>query len=125
MSEVIRSALGMGGWELALSTKGIAVRPVEGGIMCRVSGAITRTAETYTVTGWAVCGTMIPTALRPDAGMFTVGLAADDPILVTLNSSGQIALRPAGGKSGQKVSHNDNVSFAFEWFIATGPGTIW
>lgn len=125
MSEVIRSALGMGGWDLALSTKGIAVRPVEGGIMCRVSGAIRRTAETYTVTGWSVCGTMIPSNLRPDAGIFTVGLTGDDPTLVTLNPSGQIALRPAGTKNGQKVSKGDNVSFAFEWFIATGPGDTW
>lgn len=125
VTEMVRDAMGMGGWDLALSTKGIAVRPVEGGIMCRVSGAIRRTAETYTVTGWAVCGTMIPSNLRPDAAMFTVGLTGDDPILVALNPSGQIELRPAGTKTGQKVSKGDNVSFAFEWFIATGPGDTW
>lgn len=125
MSEVIRDPWSMGGWDLTLSTKGIAVRPVEGGIMCRVAGAIRRTAETYTVSGWSVAGTMIPQALRPAKEMFVVGLVGDDPIQVTLNSYGQIALRPAGSKTGQKVSNGDNVSFSFEWFIATGPGTIW
>ena len=124
MTSVLRNPLRMSGWSWDGATGGLEIRPTTGGVICSIAGSWTRTAATYWVpTPWHTAGTLIPSGLRPSTHLFALGLAGDNPIIVSLTSTGNIDLRPGGGKGNQQISKGDKISFAFTWFVSTSPTT--
>ena len=117
----IKSVSSMGGWSPALSGNGFNAVPTTGGFMCQMTGFVLRTAETYTISGWSVLGTMIPSAWRPPQGSYCTGyIPGSGSCAVRLNSDGQLEVAPVNGGS-LSLKNGWPVHFQLVWYTSTTP----